>query len=141
MKAPYKQVAIAAGGIVVAAMAARLLRNAAAQRPKYVAQAMTVTLARASVIRALEDSEILTRALGCDHALSVSASSDGRVYGWTDDLHPERSGRLALIAAPGQRGTELHIAMRARKCDVKDVVRKLKALLEAGEISTGATYA
>ncbi len=136
MKGPYRQVAIAAGGIVVAAIAARILRNAV-PGTKYAAQSMTVTLARASVIHSLGDPSVLRRALGCEHDVSVTASSDGRVFTWSDDDHPERSGRLALIAAPYERGTELHLAMRARRSDVKEVVRRLKALLETGEIPVG----
>lgn len=141
MKPTYRQVAFAASGIVVAAVAANMLRTAAARRTRYVAQAMTVTLSRHSVIAALEDPSLLQRALDCDHPLEISPSSDGRVVGWIDDEHPERSGRLALISAPSDRGTEIHIAMRAHKHVVKNVVRRLKSMLEAGEIPTGARTA
>lgn len=137
MKPTYRQVALAASGIVVAAVAANMLRSAAARRGRYIAQAMSVTLSRQSVIAALQDPALLQRALDCDHPIAIAPSADGRVVGWTDDDHPDRSGRLALIVAPNDRGTELHIAMRARKHEVKNVVRRLKSLLEAGEISTG----
>lgn len=137
MKPTYRQVALAASGIVVAAVAAQLVRTASARRTKYVAQAMTVTLSRPSVMQALDNARLLQQALQCDHPLAITASVDGRVVGWVDDEHPERSGRLALIVAPYDRGTELHLAMRARKPLVKDVVRRLKALLETGEIPTG----
>lgn len=137
MKPTYRQVVLAASGIVVAAAAAQLVRTVSARRTKYVAQAMTVTLSRPSVMQALDDPQLLQQALACDHPLVMTASVDGRVVGWVDDEHPERSGRLALIAAPYDRGTELHLAMRARKPLVKDVVRRLKALLETGEIPTG----
>lgn len=50
--------------------------------------------------------------------------------------------RLQVGDAPGGRGTEMHLAMRGMaKYDIKDVLRRAKALLEAGEIPTGRRYA
>lgn len=46
--------------------------------------------------------------------------------------------RLELRDAPAGRGTEMHLAMRGLgKYEIKDVLRRAKALLEAGEIPTG----
>jgi hypothetical protein len=44
--------------------------------------------------------------------------------------------------APGGRGTEIYLTMRGLgKYAIKDVLRRAKALLEAGEIPTGRRYA
>lgn len=53
----------------------------------------------------------------------------------------ERSGAASAIEireAPGGRGTEMQLSMRARsKYDVKDALREVKAIIEAGETPTG----
>ena len=50
--------------------------------------------------------------------------------------------RLELRDAPGDRGTEIHLTMRGiGKYAIKDVLRRAKALIETGEVSTGRRYA
>ena len=50
--------------------------------------------------------------------------------------------RLELHDAPHGRGTEVHLGMRGLgKYEIKEVLRRVKALLEAGEIPTGRWYA
>jgi hypothetical protein len=50
--------------------------------------------------------------------------------------------RLEIREAPDGRGTEMYLTMRGHgKYAIKDVLRRAKALLEAGEIPTGRRYA
>lgn len=50
--------------------------------------------------------------------------------------------RLEVSDAPDARGTEVRLAMRGLgKYEIKEVLRRAKALLEAGEIPTGRRYA
>ena len=101
---------------------------------------MTVSLDRGRVLDALVDGEVIARALGSDRGVSVQMGEDRFTIEWFHAEHPHRNGRLALIPAPTNRGTELHIVMRGAKYDVKDVVRKIKALVETGEIPTGERF-
>lgn len=137
MNRTYRQVAIAAGGVLLAAVASNALRRSVTHRSSNIAQTMTVTLSSDEVLAALEDPNLLLRALDCTHDIDRSTSEDRRIVRWSDERHAERSGRLALVNAPGDRGTELHLFMRGEKYEVKDVLRRLKAQLETGEIPTG----
>lgn len=50
--------------------------------------------------------------------------------------------RLEVRDAPAGRGTEVRLSMRGLgKYQIKEVLRRAKALLEAGEIPTGRRYA
>jgi len=102
-----------------------------------LAQTMTVALDRETVIDRLTDS-MIQASVGCDDITVVRDIVDNRLIEWTCAPHPVESGRLALIAAPGNRGTELHVAMHGEKYQVKELVRRMKMLLETGEIATGA---
>ncbi|MDQ2865795.1 MAG: hypothetical protein M3R51_06170 [Candidatus Eremiobacteraeota bacterium] len=137
MNHKYRNVAFATSGAVAVAVAATLLRKRAAAPDHMMAQTMTVAVDRDRVLDALSDGDVVSRALGCDHSVAMEFSPDRRTLEWFDSAHPHRNGRLAFIDAPGDRGTELHLAMRGAKYDVKDVVRKIKALIETGEIPTG----
>ncbi len=101
-----------------------------------VAQTMTVVLDREAVIHRLSDRMIQT-SVGCEDLTITRDSIDSRLIEWTCAPHPGENGRLALIAAPGNRGTELHVAMHGDKYHIKDIVRRMKMLLEAGEMATG----
>lgn len=101
-----------------------------------MAQTMTVSLDREMVIDRLTD-EIIQMSLGCEDITVVRDAVDNRLIEWTCAPHPDESGRLALIAAPGNRGTELHVAMHGEKYQVKELVRRMKMLLETGEVATG----
>jgi hypothetical protein len=136
MKSTYRNLAIAAGGALAAAVAARLIRSYASGKRPMVAQTMTVVLDRETAIDRLSDRVIQT-AVGCADLTIERDSIDNRLIEWTCAPHPTESGRLALIAAPGNRGTELHVAMHGEKYHIKDIVRRMKMLLEAGEIATG----
>ena len=137
MKPTYRNVAIAASGVLVAAVAANIVRN----RPRgghKIAQTMTVTLDRESTAEALADDEMFAIAMECEE-VTVKRDEAMFVYEWGCAAHADRHwARLALIDAPDDRGTELHLVMNDRKYNVKEVVRRLKYLLEAGEIPTGA---
>lgn len=136
MNSTYRNLAIAAGGALAAAVAARLIRSYANGKRPMVAQTMTVSLDRETVIDRLSDRMIQT-SVGCDELTITRDSIDNRLIEWTCAPHPSEGGRLALIAAPAHRGTELHIAMHGEKYRIKDVVRRMKMLLEAGELATG----
>ena len=94
-------------------------RSARARMRKPIVQAMTIATRRECVEGFIESRERMLEVLG-----------DKRRLGMID--------RLELRDAPGGRGTEVHLAMRGLgKYDVKEVLRRAKALLEAGEIPTG----
>ncbi|MBV8636713.1 MAG: hypothetical protein JO322_01385 [Candidatus Eremiobacteraeota bacterium] len=137
MKSTYRNVAIAAGGALAVAVAARIIRSYASGKRPMLAQTMTVALDRETVIDRLTDS-MIQASVGCDDITVVRDIVDNRLIEWTCAPHPVESGRLALIAAPGNRGTELHVAMHGEKYQVKELVRRMKMLLETGEIATGA---
>ncbi|MBV9233015.1 MAG: hypothetical protein JO030_03140 [Candidatus Eremiobacteraeota bacterium] len=46
--------------------------------------------------------------------------------------------RFSYIDAPGARGTEIHASCEMNQKAMKSALRKCRALLEAGEIPTGA---
>jgi hypothetical protein len=136
MNGTYRNIAIAAGGVLAVAVAAQVLRSKGSRRQTTLAQTMTVRMHRDEAMRRLDDDTIIT-AVGCDGITIVRDFDDGRLVEWACADHPDESGRLALIAAPGGRGTELHVAMHGEKYRVKDVVRRMKMLLETGELATG----
>ncbi len=85
-----------------------------------VPAAITVSVAETSV----------TQLLG-DKAAMVACFGEGRLDG--SDI------AFSLKPAPGERGTEVHATSHERKQEeLKAGLRRLKALLEAGEIPTGA---
>jgi hypothetical protein len=50
--------------------------------------------------------------------------------------------RVEVRHAPGDRGTEVYLTMRGTgKYAIKEILRRAKSLLEAGEIPTGRRYA
>jgi len=136
MKSTYRNVAIAAGGVLAVAVAARIIRSYTGRRPM-LAQTMTVVLDRETVIDRLNDL-IIQMSIGCDELAVERDVADSLLIEWVCTSHPQESGRLALIAAPGNRGTELHVAMHGDKYQIKEIVRRMKMLLETGEIATGA---
>lgn len=98
-------------------------RNARARMRKPIVQAMTIAAARERVEEFVESRETMLAALGSKRRLGMI-------------------DRLELRDAPGGRGTEMHLSMRGLgKYEIKDVLRRAKALLEAGEIPTGRRYA
>lgn len=140
MKPAYRNAALAASGIIVAAIAANAVRNRPRSHRK-VAQTLTVLIDRDAVAEALTDDFFFQRAVECD-AVDVRRDEAMHLYEWTCPPHGDQhTARLALINAPPERGTELHLVMNDRKYNVKEVVRRLKYLLETGEIPTGARSA
>lgn len=88
-----------------------------------VIQAMTALVPRDRVEAFIESRDRLIEALGSRRMLGAIE-------------------RMELRDAPDGRGTEMYIAMRGLgKYRVKEVLRRAKALLEAGEIPTGRRYA
>lgn len=94
-------------------------RSARARMRKTIRQAMTVVAPRERVEGFIESRERMLAVLGDKRRLAMI-------------------DHLELRDAPGGRGTELHLAMRGLgKYDIKEILRRAKALLEAGEIPTG----
>jgi hypothetical protein len=88
-----------------------------------VRQAMTVLAPRDRVERFIESRDRIIECLGSKRMLRAIE-------------------RLEVCDAPGGRGTEMYLTMRGLgKYATKDVLRRAKALLETGEISTGRRYA
>lgn len=138
MNTAYRNVAIAAGGALAVAMATRVIRRAV--RPASTAQVLTVSLDAERVLDALSDGSILAQSLQLNGDVLIDTSAGGRTIEWFRNGSSERGGHLELIPAPGDRGTELHVTMRQEKYTVKDVVRRIKAHLETGEVPTGKRY-
>jgi len=138
MNTAYRNVAIAAGGALAVAMATRVIRRAV--RPASTAQVLTVSLDAERVLDALSDGSILAQSLQLNGDVLIDTSAGGRTIEWFRNGSSERGGHLELIPAPGDRGTELHVTMRQEKYTVKDVVRRIKAYLETGEVPTGKRY-
>lgn len=100
-----------------------LTRNARARMRKPIEQAMTIAAPRDRVEAFVESRESMLLALGSKRRLGLI-------------------DRVEVREAPGGRGTEVHLSMRGLgKYNIKDVLRRAKALLEAGEIATGRRYA
>lgn len=90
---------------------------------KTVTQSVTIVSPRASVESFVESRERMLVAL--EHK---------RRLGLID--------RLEVRDAPSGRGTEVHLSMRGLgKYQIKEILRRAKALLEADEIPTGRRYA
>lgn len=88
-----------------------------------IVQAMTISASRAHVEAFIESRERMLLALGSKRRLGLI-------------------DRLEVRDAPADRGTEVHLSMRGLgKYEIKEVLRRAKALLEAGEIPTGRRYA
>lgn len=84
---------------------------------------MTIVTPRETVERFIESRDRMLIVLGSK-----------RRFGMIDSLE--------VRDAPGRRGTEVHLGMRGLgEYDIKEVLRRMKALLEAGEIPTGRRYA
>ncbi|HKU69089.1 MAG TPA: hypothetical protein VJP85_15060 [Candidatus Baltobacteraceae bacterium] len=97
-------------------------RSARARMRKPIAQAMTIAAPRERVEEFIESRDRMLLALGSKRRLGAI-------------------DRLEVRDAPGRRGTEVHLSMRGvGKYDIKEVLRRAKALLEAGEIPTGRRY-
>lgn len=98
-------------------------RTARARMRRPIMQAMTVVAPRDRVQEFLDAGDRFAEALGNRAKLKLVE-------------------RLELRDAPDDRGTEMYLTMRgAGKYAVKDVLRRVKALIEAGEMPTGRRYA
>lgn len=98
-------------------------RNKRARLRKPIEQAVTVAVPRERVEAFVESRERMLTALGSKRRLGMI-------------------DRLEVRDAPGGRGTEVRLGMRGLgKYDIKEVLRRAKSLLEAGEIPTGRRYA
>lgn len=98
-------------------------RAARARMRKPIAQAMTIAVTREQVEEFVESRESMLMAL-----------ESRRRLGMID--------RLEVRDAPAGRGTEMHLSMRGLgKYEIKQILRRVKALLEAGEIPTGRRFA
>lgn len=140
MNKTYRNVALAAGGILVGAVAAAMLKRRTGEQG-IIAQVLTARMSPDQVYACLgRQPSIFNHALKVNGDVVIDFSDDMRVIEWHVPEDMSLDGRLALIAAPGGRGTELHIAMRGEKYDVKDIVRRMKAILETGEYPVGERH-
>jgi hypothetical protein len=100
-----------------------MTRRARARLRKPIVQAMTMVTPRESAERFLESRDTMLIALGSKRRLNMIE-------------------RLEVRDAPGDRGVEVHLGMRGLgKYETKEILRRMKALLEAGEIPTGRRFA
>ena len=100
-----------------------MTRRARARLRKPIVQAMTIVSPRESIERFIESRDRMLIVLGSKRRFSLI-------------------DRLEVCDAPGNRGVEVHMGMRGvGKYEIKEVLRRMKALLEAGEIPTGRRYA
>ncbi len=98
-------------------------RRTRARLRRPLTQATTVLAGRSRIEEFIESREAVIEALGDRKFLSAVE-------------------RLELRDAPGDRGTEIYLTMRGiGKYGMKDILRRAKALIETGEIPTGARYA
>ncbi len=112
-----------AAGSAIGLTLTYLTRGRRARTRKPITQAVTIAVPRDRVETFIEARESMLLALGSKRRLALIE-------------------RLEVRNAPPGRGVEVHLAMRGlRKYEVKDVLRRAKALLEAGEIPTGRRYA
>lgn len=116
-------VSLLAAGAAAGLTLTYVARNARARMRKPVTQAMTVLAPRDRVVAFVESRDRIIEALGSKRML-------GTIQG------------LELCDAPDGRGTEMYVTMRGvGKYGVKDALRRIKALIETGEIPTGRRYA
>jgi hypothetical protein len=112
-----------AAGTAAGLILTYLGRTLRARTQRRTAQAMTIAAPREQVEAFVESRERILGALGSKRRMGLIE-------------------RLQVCEAPGGRGTEVRLSMRGLgKYQVKDVLRRVKALLEAGEIPTGRRYA
>lgn len=117
------KVSLFAAGAAAGLTLTYITRSARARLRKPIVQAMTMVTPRESAERFIESRDRMLIALGSKKRFGLIE-------------------RLELHDAPGSRGTEVYLAMRGLgKYEIKDVLRRMKALLEAGEIPTGRRYA
>ncbi|HET7815839.1 MAG TPA: hypothetical protein VFL13_15865 [Candidatus Baltobacteraceae bacterium] len=118
-----KAAALIAAGAAAGATLTFLTRRTRARLRKPVTQVLTIAAGRDRVEQFLESREQMNQALG-----------DRDLFGKID--------RLELRSAPGGRGTEMYLTMRGiGKYATKDILRRVKSCIEAGEIPTGKRYA
>ena len=119
MNRGMKSFLLLSAGVAVAAAITVTLRMVMKEKAP-VRQTMTVLAQRPQVEAFFADAEQLLTAAGSPGALE---SIDG----------------VEMREAPAGRGVEVELAMRAvDKYTVKDTLRRAKALIEAGEVPTGA---
>ncbi len=116
-------VSLFAAGAAAGLTLTYVARNARARMRKPIVQAMTVLVPRDRVMAFVQDRQLMAQAVGSKKMLGTIQ-------------------HLELCDAPDGRGTEMYLSMRGLgKYSIKEVLRRLKALLEAGEIPTGRRYA
>ena len=116
-------VSLFAAGAAAGLTLTYIARSARARLRKPITQAMTVIASREKVERFLETRDRVIEALGSKKLLGTIE-------------------RLEVHDAPAGRGCELYLTMRGQgKYSVKDALRRIKQMLETGEIATGRRYA
>jgi hypothetical protein len=118
-----KAVSLFAAGAAAGLTLTYIARNTRARMRRPITQAMTVRAPREIVLEFIETRERVIEALASRKML------------------PAIEG-FELCDAPDDRGTEMYLTMRGvGKYAIKEVLRRAKALLEAGEIPIGRRYA
>ena len=111
-----------AAGAVAGLTFTYLARRTRARLRRPVTQAQTILVERERVHQLLESQEEFIQVLGSREYL-------------------DNIDRLEVRDAPDDRGTEMYLTMRGiGKYATKDILRRAKALLEAGEIPTAARH-
>ena len=116
-------VSLLAAGAVAGLTLTYIARASRARLRKSVTQAVTVLVPRERVERFIETRERMLEVL-----------QSKRMFANVD--------RVEVRDAPASRGTEVFLSMRGTgKYAIKDILRRIKSLLETGEIPTGRRYA
>ncbi len=118
-----KAASFSAVGVAAGIVLTYVARSARARMRKPLKQSLTALVSRERALSFIKSQECMIEALGSKRMLAAVQD-------------------LELSDAPEGRGTEISLTMRgAGKYEIKDVLRRAKALLEAGEVPTGERYA
>jgi hypothetical protein len=128
MKPTYRNAVLAAGGIIAAAVAAGIIRSRF-RREAPIAHSLTVGLTKDEVRTILADDLRIRTLVECDLLVVQRDDATGAIE-WMCELHPSEGAQLSLVDVPEIGATELLLAMRTERRDVKEIARRLKALLE-----------
>jgi uncharacterized membrane protein len=151
----FRTIALFIGAAGVGYVVTAMLRGGRRASPA-LTQAMTIVKPHDEVAEFFRDPERLATILQCPgEAMHLEIHERDRdLIAWDHAKRRFVSGAVYLHPAPADRGTEVHMTMPANpgmpatrmlrtlraedpKSQIKDVLRRAKSLLEAGEIPTG----
>jgi hypothetical protein len=134
MKPTYRNAVLAAGGVIAAAVAAGIIRSRL-RRDATISQTVIVGLNRDEVSSILGDDHPIQAVVACELLVVQRDDASGAIE-WMCESHPSEGAQLSLVDAPDAGSTELHLAMHADRREVKEIARRLKALLEERALQT-----